>query len=55
MIDDSSAEPSFAARYGCLVLIENVSSQDLNKCVIYIYIILFYELKLLLLFFRLKN
>ncbi|XP_062097652.1 uncharacterized protein LOC133803574 [Humulus lupulus] len=33
MVDESSAEPSFAARYGCLVLIENVEKLDVGALV----------------------
>ncbi|POO00166.1 Lon protease [Trema orientale] len=33
MINDSSAEPSFAARYGCLVVIENVEKLDVGALV----------------------
>ncbi|XP_060962959.1 uncharacterized protein LOC115702330 isoform X5 [Cannabis sativa] len=33
MVDEASAEPSFAARYGCLVLIENVEKLDVGALV----------------------
>ncbi|PON79382.1 Lon protease [Parasponia andersonii] len=33
MINDLSAEPSFAARYGCLVVIENVEKLDVGALV----------------------